>query len=51
MTEPLTPDDVAAAIAAATTDEEAIAIERRYTADTAEEDPGEVDDGHSGADG
>ena len=42
MTERLTPEDVVEAIRACLTDEQAIAIERAYVRDTAEEDPGEV---------
>lgn len=36
------PEQIVADIRAARSDEEAIAIERQYVADTAEEDPGEV---------
>lgn len=45
MTEQLTPEEVTAAIQAALTDEDAIAIERRYTEDTGEEDPGQIEGG------
>lgn len=51
MTERLTPDDTVAAIQAAPDDATAIEIERRFVTDTAEEDPGEVDDGNSNPDG
>jgi hypothetical protein len=42
------PDSVVAAIQAAETPEEAIAIERRHVQDTPEEDPGEVEEGGKG---
>jgi hypothetical protein len=52
MGEQLDPEDVVAALRAAADEEAAIEIERRYTADTAEEDPGEVeDDADHGGDG
>ena len=52
MTERLDPEEVVAALRAAETDEDRIEIERRYVTDTAEEDPGEVeDDGHRGPNG
>ena len=50
MTEPLQPDDVVAAIRAAPDDTAALEVERRFVTDTAEEDPGEVDGGHSSPD-
>jgi hypothetical protein len=45
------PDDVVAAIHAAETEEDKLEVERRYTQDTAEEDPGEVDDADDASDG
>lgn len=44
MTPPLNPDEVVLAIRAAPDDDAALEVERRFTVDTAEEDPGEVDD-------
>jgi hypothetical protein len=44
MTEQLGPEEVVAAIGAAESEEDALAIERRYVVDTAEEDPGQVEE-------
>ena len=51
MTEQLDPDEVVAAIRAAPDDTAKVDVEREFVADTAEEDPGEVDDGNGRPDG
>jgi hypothetical protein len=45
------PDEVVAAIRAASSDPERIEIERAAVTDTAEEEPGEVEDDHDGGHG